>query len=50
MKYKKRNTFDRDVFRMNEIIENCSVKEMLSCNTIESSLSVMIEFIYLSGN
>ena len=34
MKYKKGNTFARDVFRMNGIIENCSVKEILSCNTI----------------
>lgn len=31
MKYKKGNTFARYVFRMNGIIENCIVKEILSC-------------------
>ena len=31
MKYKKRNTFARYVFRINGIIENCSVKEIFFC-------------------
>ena len=31
MKYKKGNTYARYVFRMNNVIENCTVKEILPC-------------------
>lgn len=46
MKYKKGNTFARYVFRMNGIIENCIVKEIVPCQYNRALLrDVQIELI-----